>query len=481
VLDSNGNVNSVTQEPAIELNRVHESIEDFRARLRGPLLLSGSPGYDDARSVWNAMIDRKPELIARCLGVADVVACVNFAREKGLSLSIKGGGHNISGLAVCDGGLMLDMSLMRGVWVDAASRTAHAQAGCLLGDVDRETQVHGLAAVLGFVSNTGIAGLTLGGGFGYLTRQFGWSSDSLRSVDVVTADGRLVRASEKENSDLLWGLRGGGGNFGVATNFEYRLYPVGPELMAGAIAWRASDANSVLEMYLALARQAPPELACVPILRMAPPAPWLTKDIHGKPIIALSVCHSGRFEDGERLVAPIKAFGSPVGDVLKRRPYVSQQSLLDATQPKGRRYYWKSEFLPKIEQGLLTKVIEHAGRIASPHSAIIVFPIEGALNRLPENHSAAGNRDAAFVINITAAWENAEDDQPNIEWARAAWRDIRGFSTGGTYINFLTEEEGDDRIRAAYGKNHARLVEVKTKWDPRNLFRTNKNIAPATM
>jgi FAD/FMN-containing dehydrogenase len=458
-----------------------KSVEDLRARLRGPLLLSGDPDYDDARSIWNAMIDRRPALIARCLGVADVVTCVNFARERGLSLSIKGGGHNISGLAVCDGGLMLDMSLMRGVWVDPDSRTARAQAGCLLGDVDRETQVHGLAAVLGFVSSTGIAGLTLGGGFGYLTRRFGWCSDNVLSVDVVTADGRVVRASDKENSDLLWGLRGGGGNFGVATGFEYRLHSVGPEVMAGAIAWHASEARSVLEMYRALAKQAPPELACVAIMRMAPPAPWLPKDTHGKPIIALFVCHTGRIEEGERLVAPIRAFGSPLGDVLQRRSYVSQQSLLDATQPKGRRYYWKSEFLPKLEPELLAKVIDHAGRIISPHSAIILFPIDGALNRIAAGHSSAGNRDAASVFNIAAAWENPDDDKANIAWAQEAWRDMRRFSTGGTYINFLTEEEGEERIRAAYGKNHERLVELKTKWDPRNLFRMNKNIAPQTV
>src|ERR687891_300254 len=241
--------------------------EELRPRLRGPLLLPGDAAYDEARSIWNAMIDRRPAMIARCLGVADVVTCVNFARERGLILSIKGGGHNISGLAVCDGGLMLDMLRMRGVWVDPTTRTARAQAGCLLGDVDRETQVHGLAAVLGFISNTGIAGLTLGGGFGYLTRRFGWTSDNLLSVETVTGDGRVVRASEKENSDLFWGLRGGGGNFGVVTSFEYKLHPVGPQIMAGAIAWRAEDARNVLEMYRNLTEQAPLELTCVAALR----------------------------------------------------------------------------------------------------------------------------------------------------------------------------------------------------------------------
>jgi FAD/FMN-containing dehydrogenase len=424
------------------------------------------------------MIDRRPALVARALGLADVVTCVNFTRENNVPLCIKGGGHNISGLAVCDDGLLLDMSLMRGVWTDLATRTARAQAGCILGDVDRETQVHGLAAVLGFVSNTGIAGLTLGGGFGYLTRKFGWTSDNVVAMEVVTADGRVVRASEEENPDLFWGLRGGGGNFGVVTGVEYKLYPLGPEIMAGAIAWRGEDAHEVLEMYHDLIEQAPPELTCAAVLRPAPPAPWLPADVHGKLIIALFVCHAGPVEEGERDVAAIKAFGSPVGDIIQRRPYTTQQSMLDATQPSGRRYYWKSEYVPGSSPELLAKVREHAGNFVSPHSAIVLFPIDGALEGLPEDHSAVGNRTARLVVNITSSWERAEDDETNIEWARAGWEQIKGFSTGGTYINFLTEDEGDDRIRAALGKNYERLVEVKTKWDPRNLFRINKNIAP---
>ncbi len=453
-----------------------KAFDELRAHVRGPLLLPGNPAYDESRSIWNAMIDRRPALILRCAGVADVVAGVNFTRERGLSLSIKGGGHNISGLAVSDGGLMLDMSLMRGVWVDPVRRVARAQAGCLLGDLDRETQVHGLAAVLGFVSNTGIAGLTLGGGFGYLTRGFGWTCDNLESVELVTADGRLVTASEIENSDLFWGLRGGGGNFGVVTSFEYKLYPVGPEVMGGLIAWHAEDAPDVLEMVRTFTEQAPPELTCAAILRMAPPAPWLPREIHGKPIVALVVCHSGSLETAAKQVAPMKAFGSPLGDIIQRRSYVSQQSILDATQPAGRRYYWKSEYLPRLEPEMLSQAIQHAGRIVSPHSAIVLFPIDGPLNRLPADHSPAGNRDAVSVLNITASWERAEDDRPNIQWARAAWQDMRRFSTGGTYVNFLTEEEGVERIRAAYGGNYDRLVEVKARWDPGNLFRMNKNI-----
>ena len=447
-------------------------------RVRGPLLTPSELGYDESRSVWNAMIDRRPALIARCIGTADVIAGVNFARENGLQLAIKGGGHNISGLAVCDGGLQLDMSLMRGVWVDDASRTATVQAGCLLGDVDRETQVHGLATTLGFVSNTGVAGLTLGGGFGYLTRRFGWASDNVEAMDVVTADGRLVRASEKENEDLFWALRGGGGNYGVVTNFRFQLETIGPEITAGAIAWRADDAPGVLDMYHAIANQAPPELACVLGMRLAPPAPWLPQEMHGKPIVAIFVCHSGKAAEAEAWVRPLKAFGSPVGDVVQRRTYASQQSFLDATQPKGRRYYWKSEFLPNLERDLLGKLESHASRVASPHSMILVFPIGGAIGRLPQAHSAVGNRDAAFVFNVTGSWEQSKDDEENIEWARSAWRDMRSFSTGGTYVNFLTEEEGDARIRAAYGNNYDRLVAIKKRWDPDNVFRVNKNIAP---
>ena len=453
-------------------------MNELKGRIRGPLLRPGDPGFDEARSVWNAMIDRRPALIVRCLGVTDVVACVNAAREHGLPLSIKGGGHNIAGLAVCEGGLMLDMSLMRGVWVDPAARVARAQAGCLLGDVDAETQLHGLAAVLGFVSNTGCAGLTLGGGFGYLTRRFGWTSDNLASVDLVTADGQVVRASERENADLFWGLRGGGGNFGVVTELRVHAPPrrAGRHRRRDRLAWRGGRRRP-RDVSRRSPAQAPRELTCVAGLRLAPPAPWLAKEVHGKPIVALFVCYSGPLADAERVLAPIKAFGTPVGDVVQKRTYVSQQMLLDATQPKGRRYYWKSEYLRSLDPALFTRAIEHASRIVSPHSAILIFPLDGAVNDLPEDHSAVGNRDAAAVLNIAGAWERAEDDAANIEWARSAWRDLRQFSTGGTYVNFLTEEEGDDRTRAAYRTNYARLVQVKAKWDPANLFRTNKNIA----
>jgi FAD/FMN-containing dehydrogenase len=454
-------------------------LDALKLRLRGAVIAPGEEGYEASRTVWNAMIDRKPAAVARCLGAADVIACVQFAREHDLLLCIRGGGHNIAGLATADAALMLDLSPMRGVWVDAKRKVARAQAGCLLGDVDRETQLHGLAAVLGFVSLTGVAGLTLGGGFGYLTRRWGWTTDNVVGMELVTADGRLVRASDEEHADLFWGLRGGGGNFGVVTGIEYKLYPVGPEVVGGVVAWPASEAPAVLELYRSLAEKAPPELTLVALIRPAPPAPWLPKDMHGKPIVALLACHSGKPEEGERAVAPIKAFGKPVGDILVRRPYVQLQSLLDATQPKGRRYYWKSEYLPRVEAALCGKFIEHAARIRSPHSAVILFQLGGALGRHGEDHSPVGNRDARFVLNIAGSWERADDDRANVEWARAAWNDLKSFSTGGTYVNFLTEDDGPERTQAALRKGLRRLAEVKAKWDPKNVFRTNRNIAPA--
>jgi FAD/FMN-containing dehydrogenase len=461
-----------------EIDLKQETLDGLKMRLRGPVFAPGDAGYDESRTVWNGMIDRKPAVVARCLGTAEVMACVQFAREHELLLCIKGGGHNIAGLATADGALMLDMSLMRGVWVDPQRKVAHAQAGCLLGDVDRETQVHGLAAVLGFVSLTGITGLTLGGGFGYLTRRWGWTSDNVVGMDVLTADARLVRASSGENADLFWGLRGGGGNFGVVTGIDYVLYPVGPEIVGGVVAWPASEAPKVLELYRTLAEKAPPELTLVALMRPAPPAPWLAKEMHGKPIVAMLACYSGKPEEGENAVVPIKSFGNPIGDVLVRRPYAQMQALLDATQPKGRRYYWKSEYVSRIEPALCEKVIAHAAKIRSPHSAVILFQIDGALNRLNEEHSPVGNRDARYVLNIAGSWEKADEDKANVEWAREAWDDMKSFSTGGTYINFLTEDEGPERIKAALGKGLQRLVEVKAKWDPQNLFRTNRNIKP---
>lgn len=454
-----------------------DALQAFRTSFRGPVVTPDDPSYEQTRKVWNGMIDRRPAVIARCAGVADVVRAVQFAREQDLLVSVRGGGHNIAGLAVCDGGLMIDLSLMRGVWVDPATRTCRAQAGCTLGDVDRETQLHGLAAVMGFVSATGIAGLTVGGGFGYLTRKHGWTCDTVVSMDVVTAEAKLVRASATENPDLFWALRGGSGNFGIVTSFEYRLFPVGPEIVGGAIAWDAADAPAVLEAFRELTSTSPRELTAVAALRIAPPAPWIPKEMHGKPIVATFICHAGSKADADRLLAPLRASARPVADIVQPRPYVQMQSLLDATQPNGRRYYWKSHYLAGVPQGLADAVTQHLGRIRSPHSAILVFQVGGALNELPAGHSPAGNRDAQFVLNIAGSWEKDSDDEANIRWARDCFEATRPWSTGGVYVNFLTGDEGRDRIEAAYGaSNLARLAGLKRQLDPANLFRHTKGV-----
>ncbi|HKW15132.1 MAG TPA: FAD-binding oxidoreductase [Candidatus Krumholzibacteria bacterium] len=467
-IDRNGN----------SLNLDAARVETLRGALRGMLLGANDAGYQEARAVWNGMIDRKPALIARCIGTADIVACVNFARETGIALSMKGGGHNIAGLALAEGGLVIDCSLMRGCYLDLKDRVVHTQPGATLGDADRETQVHGLAAILGFVSLTGVTGLTLGGGFGYLSRRYGWTSDNVRSMTMVTTEGKVVKASPAENADLFWGLRGGGGNFGVVTDIEHQLYPIGPEIYGGGIAWTADSADEVFKLYHQLAEAAPQELSAVCAMRIAPPAPWIAKEAHGKPIIAMFLCHCGRVEDAEKLLAPVKAFGKPVGDTVMRRSYVSQQCLLDATQPKGRRYYWKAEYLPGVSQEIYESVKKHALAMPSPHSAVILFPLGGAIGQHVNSHSAVGNRNANFVLNITGAWDKAEDDTANVEWARTAWNDTKKFSTGGTYINFLTEEEAGERIHAAYGGNYERIARVKAAWDPQNMFRMNKNVQP---
>ncbi|MSR23100.1 MAG: FAD-binding oxidoreductase [Gemmatimonadetes bacterium] len=453
--------------------------DELRARTRGPVFEPGVPGYDDARSIWNGMIDRHPALVLRCIGTADVIAGIHFARTHGLPLCVKGGGHNVAGLAVAEGALMLDMSAMRGVWVDPGVRLAHAQPGCLLSDVDQETQLHGLAAALGFVSTTGVAGLTLGGGFGYLTRRLGWTCDTLESVQMVTADGRRVRASSTENPDLFWALRGGGGNFGVATGFTYRLYPLGPEIFGGALAWPIAEAPRVLERFREITASAPPELALVAVLRAAPPAPWIAKEYHGKLVVMLLVCWTGPLAEGEGVVAPLRALGKLAGDVVQRRPWVSQQTLLDAANPKGRRYYWKSEYLAGHPPELLQAALGQIGSVPSPHSAVIFFPLGGAIAKLPADHSPMGNRDAVSLFNVAGSWERPEDDAKNIAWVRKSWERLKPFSTGGTYINFQPEDEGDERIKAALGPHLERLQRVKTEWDPDNFFRANKNIAPA--
>ncbi len=458
----------------------NEEIDALKLTLKGHVLLPGDYGFEDSRTVWNSMVNKMPALVIRCLGTADVISAIKFARDRDLLICIKGGGHNVAGLASADNAMMLDMSFMRGVWIDKEKMTARAQAGCIIADLDRESQLHGLAAVQGFISQTGIAGLTLGGGFGYLTRRWGWTSDTVTGMELVTAGGNLVRASDDENTDLFWALRGGGGNFGVVTGIDYRLFPVGPEIMGGIIVWEASEAENILDFYRTFSSQAPEELTLFTILRKAPPAPFLPTDVHGREVVIIVACYTGNPEKGDKIFKPLKSIGKPVADLITRRPYVQLQSLFDAGQPKGRRNYWKSEYLPGISPEMIRKLIPHIWNSPSPHSAIVIGHVEGALNRQANDYTPAGNRNTRYVINIPGSWEKPADDEINMAWVRETWQDIRQYSTGSSYINFQSADEGLSRIESSFGENLGRLSGIKARWDPHNVFRINKNITPAT-
>ena len=457
-----------------------ETVASFRASLRGTTFGPEDDGYDDACSIWNAMIEKRPALIVRCSGTADVIEAVNFVRDHDILVSVRGGGHNIAGTALCNDGLTIDLSGLKGIHVDRKKRTVRAQPGCNLGDLDRETQAFGLAVPAGIVTDTGIAGLTLGGGFGWLTRRFGYTSDNLLSADVVTADGSFLKASENENADLFWGLRGGGGNFGIVTSFEYQAHPVGPQVMAGMVIHPIEKASEVVSFFREFSASAPDELTCLLNLRPAPPAPFLPEEVHGKPIVVIAVCHSGSLEDGERVLQPLKKFGDPLADVIAPKPFTVFQSMLDTAQPPGRHYYWKSEYLPELSEDAGDILIENASKISSPHSAILLFQLGGALTRYGDTDTSAGNRNAAYILNVAASWEDPAVTDEQVAWAQATWSAMQRFSTGGVYVNFLTEEEGDQRVRAAYGAaNYERLVKLKDKLDPQNMFRLNQNIPPS--
>jgi FAD/FMN-containing dehydrogenase len=453
-----------------------KDFDDLARRTEGPLLRLGDPGWSDAVLIWNAMVAKIPALALQPVSARDVAAAVEFAREHGLVLSIKGGGHNIAGTAVAEGGLMLDMSRMRQITVDRDSKTAHVGPGCLLQDVDRATQEHGLATVLGFVSEVGVAGLTLGGGFGYLSRRFGWTVDNLEEVEIVTADGRIRTASRTANEDLFWALRGGGGNFGVVTRFTFRLHEIGPIVTGGLIAWSADQADEVLASYQVLTDAAPRELTAALIIRMAPPAPFIPPEWHGKPIVGMLVCHSGRSPEAD--LAQFRRFRQPIVDLVTERPFVSQQSIIDATEPKGFDQYWKTEYLPDLSSGYLDTFRDAALSLTSPLSFSVIFHIGGALNEHINDDGAVGNRDAQFITGFSGMWPPNIPDDEHIAWVRGSWERIRPYSTGGNYVNLQLAEDGESRTAEAYGQNYARLQSVKAEWDPENLFRVNRNIPP---
>ena len=455
-----------------------EAVDELRAQLRGSLCLPGEPGYEQSRTIWNAMIDRHPAIVVRAAGVNDVMRAVEFARKHGLQLAVRGGGHNIAGNAVCEGGLMLDLTPMKSVRVDPAKRTVRVEPGVTLGELDRETQAFGLALPVGINSTTGVAGLTLGAGFGWISRAFGLSIDNLISADVVTAAGKLVHANEQDDPDLFWAIRGGGGNFGVVTSFEFRLHPVGPEVLSGLVVHPIAQAKELLQAYRRISSEAPDELAIWYVMRKAPPLPFLPPEWHGKEILVFAACYSGDPAKGQHAMAPLRALGKPLADVIGSNPFLAWQAALDPLLGPGMRNYWKSHSFTTLSDGAIDVLIDFAHKLPSPDCEIAFAQLGGAINRIPASATAYPHRDLQYVVNIHTRWANAADDEKCIAWARGLFDALTPHATGGVYVNFMPEDEAQ-RVRAgAYGANYERLARLKAKYDPDNLFRMNQNIRP---
>ncbi|MDG4649761.1 FAD-binding oxidoreductase [Roseibacterium sp. SDUM158017] len=472
----------------IELNRLdggsteisEESRGALEAALRGTTAAETEPGYEDARTIWNGMIDRKPGLVVRALGAGDVRATVNFARENDLRMSIRAGGHQIAGLAVEDGALMLDLSQMRSVHVDPGARTARVEPGATLGDVDRETQVHGLALPVGVNSTTGIAGLTLGGGFGWITRKHGMTIDNLLSADVVTADGSILRASEDENPDLFWAIRGGGGNFGVVVSFEFRLHPVGPEVMSGLIVHPIADAATLLPAFREICAEAPDELTVWAVLRKAPPLPFLPEDWHGREVLIFAACHCGDMAEGEKAMRKLRSLGSPIADVIGPHPFVGWQAAFDPLLAPGQRNYWKSRDFIELSDRTIDAILSAVASLPDPQCEVFIAHVGGAMARVASDATAFPQRASHFTMNVHTRWSDPEADATCIAWARGLFQDTAADAAPSVYVNFMPEDEAG-RMGEAYGGNLGRLREVKARYDPGNLFRVNHNIEPAAM
>jgi len=470
--------NSAAAAPAGALSEA--IIQQLRASVRGEVILPGDAAYDSARAIFNGMIDRRPAAIVRCTGAADVIGAIRLARREGLPLAVRGGGHNVAGNALCDGGLVVDLSRMKGIRVDPAKRVAQAQPGLTWGEFDHETQAFGLATTGGLVSTTGIAGFTLGGGIGWLAREHGLTCDNLISADVVLPDGQLVHASETEHADLLWGLCGGGGNFGIVTSFELRLHPVGPMVTGGLVLHPIARARELLQFCRDYLAGAPDQLTALIVFLTAPPAPFVPAAFHGAKMAAVAVCYTGPSATAEEVLRPLKTFGPPVVEHIGPVPYVTLQSMFDASAPPGLQNYWKSEYITGLSDGVIDLLIDSAGQMASPLSAVHVHQLGGAISRLPEEATAFGHRRAPYLVNIIAMWpDRSAAAEPHVQWARSLWAALQPYSAGGAYVNFMTGEEGHDRVRAAYGQNYDRLAALKAKYDPTNLLRFNQNIRPA--
>ncbi|NIA01558.1 MAG: FAD-binding protein [Bacteroidia bacterium] len=452
-------------------------VQALSESLQGDVVTPASSSYDEVREIWNAMIDRRPGIIVRCASAEDVVRAVNLARENDLLVTVRGAGHNIAGKAIADGALMIDLSGMKSVTVDAANKTVRAEPGVTLGELDAATQEHGLAVSAGINSTTGVAGLTLGGGFGWLSRTYGMTIDNLISADVVTANGDLVKASADSNPDLFWAIRGGGGNFGVVTSFEYQAQSVGPEILSGLIVHPASEARACLDFYRDFAAQAPDELTTWVVMRKAPPLPFLPEEVHGTDILIFAVMYSGDMESGERAVQALRDFGSPIADAIGPHPFVGWQAAFDPLLTPGLRNYWKSHNFPGLSDELLDMLVASAGNLPSPHTEIFIAQMGGAQSRVDPGATAYWHRDAAFVMNVHTRWEEAGDDDQCVAWARQLFNDAAPHATGGVYVNFMPDDEAD-RVGEAYGGNYERLVDLKTEYDPTNMFRVNHNIQP---
>jgi len=456
-----------------------DSIQSFKSGLQGELITPNDTGYDDARQVWNAMIDKRPALIARCSGAADVIDAVTFAREHELLTAVKSGGHNVAGNAVCDDGLVIDLSPMKSVRVDPRSRTVRVEPGVTLREFDHETQAFGLATPTGQVSMTGISGLTLGGGWGWLSRKYGMTIDNLRSVDVVTADGELLHASEEENEDLFWGIRGGGGNFGVVTSYEFQLHEVGPQLLGGLIVYPFGEATDVLRFHRDFTVDAPDELCCYAAIIGAPPVPFLPEEVHGETVIVCAVCYSGSIEEGERAVRPLQNLADPIADLIQPMPFTDMQQMFDADYESGVRNYWKTQLVNPLPDEAIDIVVERSEPLPTPDTKVILEHLGGAMARIDPDATAYRHRSAPYSFNIYPRWTDPEEDETHISWAREFMDAMAPFATDGVGVNFLSRE-GHDRVKAAYGENYNRLTEIKAKYDPENFFRLNQNITPAS-
>jgi FAD/FMN-containing dehydrogenase len=453
------------------------ALADVQSNFRGEVVLPDDPGYDEHRRVWNGSIDRSPGLIFRCAGAGDVIDAVRFAHRTGAEVAVRGGGHSFPGLSVCDDGLVIDLSPMKGIRVDPVTRTARVQAGAVLGDLDRETQAFGLAVPAGIVTTTGVAGLTLGGGIGWVQRKHGLTIDHLRSVDLITAEGEFVRASAEENADLFWGVRGGGGNFGIVTEFEFDLVELGPMVMAGPVFWPMERSPEVLRFYRDWIAEAPDELMTIVIHRKAPALEFVPPEVQGELVVAVVACYAGPVEEGERVMRPLKSFGSPVLDLCEPKPFRAHQAMFDASFPHGWWYYMRACDVVELNDEIIDIVAEHSMRIRSPRTAFPIWQMGGAVSRVGEDETAFAGRGAGHTFNITSTTEGPEGFEEEREWARGFWSALEPWHTT-VYVNFLMEE-GEERVREAYGgQKFDRLRELKRRWDPDNFFHLNQNIRP---